>query len=258
MLSTRQKGFSKLFVVLVILFLLVTLAVSYFLLWRPTDKNIEDALSNVSILQKTGAVIMPSAYKVLTKPRTITPEAAAIFKSDIVAYASALTSLEKSVALTHSVSASAVYGTYKSTLTKYGETLIALATSVSTYGQTLAWCNAMEGNLKSVHSKSDFDKVSADCNNALNNATNSPDTNFNDQFFTNYKVKAKALLKAMGDYYAASDSSKAATQNALIKANAGFEKAASATVNYGYPAPSSDIFTKLTQTLNTEKSSFIR
>jgi hypothetical protein len=261
--SSDQNGFAKplLLTILVVLILAVVLPFVYFLSWRPADNNIQDALSSVSTLQKSVLSTMPSAFAVLSKPGTIGVLTAPEFNHSVGLYTAALASLQNSSAIQRSVSAGSVYSTYESSLAQYGKSLTSLAASITTYGKIQVACDTMVSGLKGAHSKSDFDKLSAGCSSALSNAGASPNKAFNGQFFTNYVEKAKALVAATGQHFAASNSSEvSAAQKALSSANAAMLKATatSITINYGFTAPPAAAFTQLTKALNSEKSAIIR
>ncbi len=257
-----EKNISKplLLTIVLIGIALITMVIIYLFAWRPTDEDFQKALGNVSTLD-TVVHNMPAVLNDLSQPASITPELVSHFIEGVNRYELALSSLEKSPA-TQRGSASNTFNSYRSELALYGQSLSSLASSLQLYSDIQTACDKMIADLKEVGSKTEFDKVSADCDKAISSGQTSPSAVFNEKFFNNYQEKAKELVSTAGQVFTVMDRGNrneiAAAQAALTIANKGIKNAVSVTVDYTFTGPSADTFTKLTTALNDSKNSLVR
>jgi hypothetical protein len=249
-------------VVVLLLLIMLATAVIYYYLWRPSDNDVEKALATVSSLQKNVTVSMPYAFEFLSNPNSITPEIASSFKARTEAYNNALTSLENSPAVQHSSAVSSVYNSYKSDLTRYGQDLASLSLSISAYSDIQVKCDVLAAKIGDVHSKTAFDKASAECEDAIEDADSSPHAIFNAQYFDKYRKVSKYLLGALSSYFEVAGKGNTGqvvgAEATVAYANTEMKKASAATVDYSLKSPSSDFFTKITDALNSLKASLVR
>lgn len=257
-----MKGRSKILILLAILILVAMVPALYFFLWRPSDNSIQKALTDVSTLQKSSATTMPAALTALSTPVGITPELAERFTLRVETYTDALSSLEQSTAIQRSMATASVFDSYRSELTRYGQSLTALSESVSAYGKILTACDTMASLTPEDSSKDDFDEAASACRDAITESDSSPDTAFNEQFLDDYTQKAKELVTAYEQYFEAvevnNDNLTTTTETAILTAKSELLTPLLVTIDYELTPPSSDTFTKLTDSLNEQKTSIIR
>ena len=252
----------KMLAFLIFAFIIVIVLVVYFSLWRPSDSAVQGALSDINTLQESATVTMPLAFESISTPIGITADMAKRFKQRVDTYASSLDSLEKSAAIQRSFSTKMTFDTYKSKLGSYGQQLKSLSESISVYGAILNACDTMVAALQDVDTKSEFDERSAACDKALTDTKSSPNQIFNEGFLHDYSREAKRLLSAYGQYFAIVDSGNTAklpaARSAIDKAGNGLYRPLYEILDYKIVPPSSDVFTKFIEALNSQKKSFLR
>lgn len=241
--------------------LVVSLLV-YSVAWRPSDSDLQTAISDISTMQASTATGLPAAIKSVSTPIGINLAVTENFKKTVNAYTDALSLFEKSPALQRSVSMPSAYAPYKSALSEYGQALETLSKSVDTYGQILAACDSMVASFSHISSSGDFDRISSQCSKTLADTSSSPDTAFNKQFLDSYRQKAQQLVAAYKQYYLAldtKDTNKISSANtAATTAKHQLLEPLYVTIDYPITPPSADIYTKLITVLDKEKTALIR
>ncbi|MDB5183932.1 MAG: hypothetical protein JWO07_613 [Candidatus Saccharibacteria bacterium] len=246
---------------LVIIVIIIVVPTLYFTLWKPSDNDIANAQTATTALQSDSSD-MVKQLSGMTHPVELWPNSIDQFKSKSDDYQTNLSSLLQSHAITHSFGESG-FTSSRDTLSKFGDSVKNLASSLMTFKAIDNACSGLMSNsvITTVSSHSAFTKASADCTVAINNGKTVPDSNFSEQFYTQYHQYANDMLSALDGYFSAHDKAdKAAVTSNLAKYYDTVVKVSqmSSPIKYGIIVPSSATFDTISNALNSEKSSFIR
>jgi len=238
--------------------LLVVASLTYFLAWRPSDKEYEVAKSKLDLMSSAQTQYKTQLVKIV-KPSDINQIVTSELKKSADDFSTALDALSSSITASRDLKTKATFDQYKESLISYSKTIKNLATSLNRSYTLLITCNNLFGEIGNIDNVDSFDPLADNCVIAVRIARSAPNTILNKQFLDEFTLLTEEL---MGEYRQLVDEAESSAQTLSLDDVLATQNKIAAQSNQKLnlqitPDPSEAI-QKLSNTVETQKRVLLR
>lgn len=233
----------------------------YFIVWRPSDDDIQNTLVSINEAQKLLTDALPKSLDSASRPSSISIGDTKQFVAVAGEYVDAVSKIDTSSTMNRSVFMNGTYKKNAEAFQKLNRELLALSKSLQQYGDLLLACDPVAQKVNSIKTKAEFNTLSSACEKAAIN-TSSPSKAFNEAFYDNYRTKVQVVLDSTKEYFGAIESIDIqqirSKLDKLNMANSALRESLKVRINLQITLLDTSVFDEIKSDVKSYQSSIIR